>query len=70
MKVIWPVRLDWDSNPRMNYWNEICAWTIEHFGLPGGRYTTFIDADHMIWKFHRKEDQLLFILAWGNDDKI
>jgi hypothetical protein len=65
--MIYPVQLDWATNPSMKYWNEVCAWTIEHFGLPGGRYSTVIDTDYMIWKFHTEEDQLLFILAWGKD---
>lgn len=62
------VRLNWESNPHMVYWSEICAWTVEHFGLPGSRYLTHITQDYMIWDFVDDRDQLLFILAWGNDN--
>ena len=39
----YPVTLDWARRPTMTAWNEICAWTIEHFGLPGIRYQTEVD---------------------------
>jgi hypothetical protein len=64
----YPVTLNWDTNPHMERWNEVCAWSIEHFGLPGGRYTTEIDADRMTWHFDDARDQLIFILAWGRDN--
>jgi hypothetical protein len=63
----YPARLDWDANPNMEHWNEICAWTIEHMGLPGDKYHTEITTDYMIWYFSNQLDQLIFILAWGND---
>jgi hypothetical protein len=64
----YPVRLDWENNPYMEHWNEVCAWTIEHFGLPGHRYRTEINKDYMIWYFTESEDQLIMTLAWGNDN--
>lgn len=67
VKYPYTVRLDWESNPNMNHWNEICAWTIEHMGLPGDKYRTEITADYMVWNFISQTDQLIFTLAWGND---
>ncbi len=64
------VRLDWDNNPNMERWNEICAWSIEHFGLPGDQYRTEITKDYMVWYFINDTDQLIFTLAWGNDNAV
>lgn len=63
----YPVRLTWERRPYMEPWNEICAWTIEHLGLPGIRYRTEITSEDMTWHFATQEDQLIFTLAWGND---
>ena len=63
-----PVKLDWERNPHMQAWNEICAWSIEHFGLPGDQYRTEINEDYMIWHFKNKDNQLLMSVAWGNDN--
>ncbi len=60
----YPVKLTWERNPK---WNEICAWGIEHFGLPGNQYTTEVCEEYMCWNFASVQDQLLFVTAWGND---
>ena len=57
-------RITWSRVPK---WNEMCAWAIEHFGLPGNRYITHATEDYMEWMFDSIEDQLFFTLAWGND---
>ena len=62
----YPVRITWARHPR---WNLICAWCIEHLGLPGDRYITDVQEDHMQWYFLAREDQLLFTLAWGDDSE-
>ncbi len=67
-KYTHPVRLDWENNPYMEHWNEVCAWTVEHFGLPGHKYRTEINKDYMIWFFEDQQDQLIMTLAWGNDN--
>ena len=51
----------------MTHWNEVCAWGVEHMGLPGDRYCTEITEEYMIWNFMDRKDQLLFSVAWGND---
>lgn len=63
----YPVTLDWARRPNMERWNEICAWTIEHFGLPGIRYQTEVDSARMTWYFQSQQDQLVMTVAWGND---
>lgn len=57
-------RITWDRDPK---WNDICAWAIEHLGLPGERYITELDPDWMQFHFRDPSDQLLFITAWGSD---
>lgn len=58
------VRLTWQRHPR---WNDICAWAVEHMGLPGDRFVTSPTEHHMDFYFRDPRDQLLFITAWGND---
>jgi hypothetical protein len=64
----YPVTLLWNCRPSMEQWNEITAWTVEHFGLPGTRYRTEIATEYMTWFFETQQDQLIFTLAWGNDE--
>ena len=61
-----PVTLRWDIMPNGGLWNEICAWTVEHFGLPGHRYRTEVTEEKMTWYFNCEKDQLMFIIAWGD----
>jgi hypothetical protein len=48
------IRVPWESQSNV-WWNETCANIIEHFGLPGDKYTTEISADEM--KFFFKDDR-------------
>lgn len=66
----YPVTLDWARRPSMERWNEICAWTVEHFGLPGIRYQTEVDVARMTWYFQSPQDQLIMTVAWGNDNVL
>jgi len=66
----YPITLDWARRPSMERWNEICAWTIEHFGLPGIRYQTEVDTASMTWYFQDRKDQLVMTVAWGNDNVL
>ena len=64
-KQVTRVTLDWrkhrDSIP---IWNEICAWTIETFGLPGGKFTWHPTEDYMIFDFIDERDAIHFSLRW------
>jgi hypothetical protein len=44
------IRVPWESQSN-TWWNETCANIIEHFGLPGGKYTTEVSADDMRFFF-------------------
>lgn len=53
-KIIVP----WENQSNV-WWNETCANVIEHFGLPGGKYTTAINEDAMQFDFPNEHDELM-----------
>ena len=40
------------------------ARCVEVFGLPGDRYTTYVDANYMDFMFRDEQDRLLFLTGW------
>jgi hypothetical protein len=60
------VRIDWirkyDNN---TMWNEVCAWAIERFGLPGDRFETHANVDYMEFIFKSNKDALLMAIQWN-----
>jgi len=50
------VVMPWENGQTETYWNESCADVLEIFGLPGGRYTTQVNPDLMIFNFTSKKD--------------
>jgi hypothetical protein len=64
---MYPVTLNWVTNSSMDRWDKVCIWVIDHFGLPGDRYTTEINENWLRWNFKSKQDQLMFVIAWGQD---
>lgn len=60
------VRIDWKreyDNKQM--WNEVCAWAIEYFGLPGDRFETHANVHYMEFVFKSNKDALLMALKWN-----
>lgn len=58
--------LTWNRGQgQVQYWNEIAAWAVETFGLPGDRYITDLNINDMTWWFRTSEDRLIFILKNG-----
>lgn len=54
------VHVPWSSKTNTTLiWNEITANIINHFGLPGGRYTTELSSDHMNFIFENDQDGLM-----------
>lgn len=54
------VHIPW--SPKINIlltWNEATASIIEHFGLPGDKYTTELTEDYMNFTFHNENDGLM-----------
>ena len=60
------VRIDWKrefDNKQM--WNEVCAWAIEYFGLPGDRFETRANVNYMEFIFKSNKDAILMALKWN-----
>ena len=60
------VRIDWTrefDNKQM--WNEVCAWAIEYFGLPGDKFETRANVNYMEFIFKSNKDALLMALRWN-----
>lgn len=41
------------------WWNETCARIVDHFGLPGDKYTTEVSEDNMKFFFNDEREALL-----------
>lgn len=60
------VRIDWQRDHDNHYrWNEVCAWAIERFGLPGDRFETHANVNYMEFIFKSNKDALLMALNWN-----
>jgi predicted RecB family nuclease len=62
------VRLLWNRHDvwgnELDKWNDICAWAIETFGLPGHRFSTKATEDYMDFYFQDEKDAIYFSLRW------
>lgn len=69
-KQVTKVRLHWQhSNKRYSDgkilgWNEICAWCIEHYGLPGDKFEWHGRTECMEFDFYDEKDAIHFSLRW------
>lgn len=62
------VRIPWSREMDNEYrWNEVCAWAIEHFGLPGDRFQTHANIHYMDFVFENKKDAMLMTLRWNGE---
>ena len=60
------VRIPWVRDSDNLYrWNEVCAWAIEYFGLPGDRFETRANVDYMDCSFRDRKDALIMSLRWN-----
>ena len=60
------VRIPWKrefDNEQM--WNDVCAWAIEYFGLPGDRFQTHANVNYMDFVFKSNKDALIMALMWN-----
>lgn len=65
---MYKIKLDWKLGQDTDeWWNHVCAWAIEEFGLPGDTYKTELTEDYMIFNFNKKENAALMALRWGNN---
>ncbi len=60
------VRIYWKREyDNHTMWNEVCAWAIEYFGLPGERFTTHANVNYMEFLFENSKDALMMSLRWN-----
>jgi hypothetical protein len=60
------VRISWTREFDNNvYWNEVCAWAIEYFGLPGDRFQTHANVNYMDFVFKSNKDALVMAIQWN-----
>lgn len=60
VRIYW--RREYDNE---TMWNEVCAWAIEYFGLPGDRFNTHANVNYMEFIFEDPKDALLMSLRWN-----
>ncbi len=54
------VHIPWSPKANtMPMWNEITASIVEHFGLPGDKYTTELNENYMDFRFNNDHEGLL-----------
>ena len=60
------VRIHWSREfDNETKWNEVCAWAIEYFGLPGDRFQTHANVNYMDFSFKSNKDALMMALRWN-----
>lgn len=60
VRIPWTIQTDNES-----YWNEVCAWAIERYGLPGDRFFTTANVDYMDFHFVSDKDAIMFSLKFN-----
>jgi len=53
------ILVPWKKEQTGFWWNETCGMVVEHFGLPGDRYTSHPEADQMTFRFHNEQDAMM-----------
>lgn len=60
------IRVNWTRDFDNEYlWNEVCAWAVEMFGLPGDKFITHVNVNYMEFIFKNKHDALMMSLRWN-----
>lgn len=63
---MYKVQINWKlGQDSTEWWDKVCIWTIEEFGLPGYNYKTEITEHYMVFDFNNKDDAALMTLRWG-----
>lgn len=53
------IQIPWKGYQSNIWWNEICANIVEHFGLPGNKYTTEVSENAMKFYFCDEKDAFM-----------
>ena len=60
------IRVPWqDPYNHGDAWNELLAWTVETYGLPGERVQFHLTEEYMDFVFETETDALMFQLKSG-----
>lgn len=63
-EYLYRVHVPWEEQ-EVIWWDEICVWAIEHFGLPGDKYITALTENYMDFVFADQRDAFIMRVAWG-----
>lgn len=58
------VRIPWTKSDTSYKWNDVCAWALEEYGLPGDKYHTHSTVDFMDFYFYDERHAIHFNLRW------
>lgn len=65
-KPVTKVKINWrDGRGSVSEWNEICAWAIDTYGLPGSKYEWHPYEEYMEFNFYDEKDAIYFVLRWS-----
>jgi hypothetical protein len=53
------IQIPWTGYQSNIWWNNVCADVVEHFGLPGNKYTTEVSENAMKFCFRDEKDALM-----------
>lgn len=60
------IRVPWDTTRSTGKeWNELLAWTVETYGLPGDKVSFHPRHDFMDFTFNDEKDALMFQVKTG-----
>ena len=60
------VRIPWSREyDNIEKWNDVCAWAIERYGLPGDKFQTHANVDYMDFVFDNSKDALMMSLKYN-----
>jgi len=60
------IRVPWqDPHNHGDAWNELLAWTVETYGLPGEKVSFHPKHDWMDFTFDNEQDALMFQIKTG-----
>ena len=65
VRIAWSREFGEFDNDKIKKWNDVCAWAIDYFGLPGDRFHTHANVYHLDFIFNSNKDALLMALMWN-----
>lgn len=69
------IRVPWEDPYDKDFmWNELLAWTVETYGLPGDKFSYHPSHDYMDFHFDNEQDATMFQLKtagqrWSREEQ-